>query len=108
MKLLIAILLWFLLFSLSPILAIVALILYPIVWALLLPLRLVGICADSVLLFIRVVDMCAPRGDRAIQTANNLTPGRVEYAGSGRARPTLSVGTGGREPCGERSRFVRC
>jgi hypothetical protein len=53
MKLLIALLLWCILFCISPVAAIVALILYPIVWALLLPLRLVGICADSALLFLR-------------------------------------------------------
>ena len=53
LKLLIALLLWCILFCISPTAAVVALIAYPIVWALLLPFRLIGVCADSVLLVLR-------------------------------------------------------
>lgn len=40
---------WLILFLLAPGLAIAALILYPIVWLLLLPFRIVGIAVDGVL-----------------------------------------------------------
>lgn len=42
-------LLWCLLFVISAPVAIIALILYPVVWLLLLPFRLVGIAVDGVL-----------------------------------------------------------
>jgi hypothetical protein len=45
-------LLWLLLFVLCAPLAIAALILYPIVWLLLLPLRLLGVAVGGILAFI--------------------------------------------------------
>lgn len=48
-------LLWLLLFVLCWPLALLALLLYPVVWLLLLPLRLVGIAAEGVLALIRAV-----------------------------------------------------
>lgn len=42
-------LLWLLLFLISPALALLALVLYPLVWLLLLPLRLFGIAVEGVL-----------------------------------------------------------
>jgi hypothetical protein len=47
--------LWVILLLISPPVAIAALILYPIVWLLLLPFRLVGIAVDGVLKLIWVV-----------------------------------------------------
>ena len=48
-------LLWLLLFVLCWPLALLALVLYPIVWLLLLPFRLVGIAVDGVLGLLRAV-----------------------------------------------------
>jgi len=48
-------LLWMILFALCAPLALLALVLYPIVWLLLLPLRIVGIAADGVLSLIKAV-----------------------------------------------------
>jgi len=42
-------LLWILLLVIAPPVALIALVLYPIVWLLLLPFRLVGIAVDGVL-----------------------------------------------------------
>ena len=48
-------LLWLILFAIRAPLAILALLLYPVVWLLLLPFRILGIAADSVLLLIKAV-----------------------------------------------------
>jgi len=48
-------LLWCLLFAISWPIAILALILYPIVWLLLLPFRLVGIAVGGVLELLRAI-----------------------------------------------------
>lgn len=48
-------LLWCILFVLCWPLALLALVLYPIVWLLMLPLRLLGIAVDGVLAFVRAV-----------------------------------------------------
>jgi len=48
-------LLWLVLFVLCWPLALAALILYPIVWLLLLPLRLIGIAVDGVFSLLRAV-----------------------------------------------------
>jgi hypothetical protein len=48
-------LLWLLLFVVCWPLALMALILYPIVWLVLLPFRLVGIAVDGVFVFLRAV-----------------------------------------------------
>ena len=48
-------LLWLILLLISWPLAIVALILYPLVWLLLLPFRLIGIAVDGVLELIKAV-----------------------------------------------------
>ncbi len=45
-------LLWCILFVLSAPLAILALIIYPMVWLLLLPFRIVGIAVDGILKFV--------------------------------------------------------
>ena len=50
-----ALLLWILLLLLCPPLAILLLVLYPIVWLVLLPLRLVGLAAEGVLALLRSV-----------------------------------------------------
>lgn len=54
-------LLWLLLFVLCWPLAILALILYPIVWLLLLPFRLLGIAVGGVLAFIKAIVMLPAR-----------------------------------------------
>jgi hypothetical protein len=54
-------LLWCILFVLCWPLAILALILYPIVWLLLLPFRLVGIAVTGVLEFIRAIILLPAR-----------------------------------------------
>ena len=54
-------LLWLILAVLSWPLAILALILYPIVWLLLLPLRLIGITVDAVFKFLHAVLMLPAR-----------------------------------------------
>ena len=48
-------LLWLVLFVLCWPLALVALVLYPIVWLLLLPFRLIGIAVDGVFSLLRAV-----------------------------------------------------
>jgi hypothetical protein len=50
-----AFLLWLLLFFLCWPLALLALVLYPIVWLLLLPFRLVGIAVGGVFAFLRAL-----------------------------------------------------
>jgi len=55
MKLFIACLLWCLLFVVSWPLAILALVLYPFVWLILLPLRLIGIAIGAAFALIRAV-----------------------------------------------------
>jgi hypothetical protein len=47
--------LWLLLFCLSWPLALLALLLYPVVWLLLLPFRLVGIAVGGVLALLRAI-----------------------------------------------------
>jgi hypothetical protein len=54
-------LLWLLLFVLCWPLALAALILYPIVWLLLLPFRLVGIAVEGVFNLLRAVVMLPAR-----------------------------------------------
>jgi len=56
-----AFLLWLILLVLCWPLALLALILYPVVWLLLLPLRLFGIAVDGVLQFIRAVILLPAR-----------------------------------------------
>ena len=56
-----AFLLWCLLFVLCWPLALLALVLYPIVWLLLLPFRLVGIAVHGVLELVRAVVMLPAR-----------------------------------------------
>ena len=55
MKLFIAFVLWCLLFVVSWPLAILALVLYPFVWLLSLPLRLIGITVGAAFALIRVI-----------------------------------------------------
>jgi hypothetical protein len=57
----IAILLWLLLLVVAWPLAIIALILYPILWVLLLPFRLLGIAVDGVLELIRSIVLLPAR-----------------------------------------------
>jgi len=48
-------LLWCLLFVISAPLAIAALVLYPVVWVVLLPFRILGVAVDGVLALLRAV-----------------------------------------------------
>jgi len=57
----IKLLLWLLLFFFCWPLALLALVLYPLVWLLLLPLRLVGITVDGVLELIKAVVLLPAR-----------------------------------------------
>ncbi len=54
-------LLWFVVFVMCWPLAILALILYPIVWLLLLPFRIVGIALEGVFVFLRALFMLPAR-----------------------------------------------
>jgi hypothetical protein len=62
-------LLWCILFVLCWPLALLALILYPIVWLLLLPFRLVGIAVTGVLELIRAIILLPARVLRGPRTA---------------------------------------
>ncbi|MER3523454.1 MAG: hypothetical protein C4326_05135 [Ignavibacteria bacterium] len=60
-------LLWLILLAICWPLALAALILYPLVWVLMLPFRLVGITVDAFLRRIKALFLlafCAARGDR--------------------------------------------
>jgi hypothetical protein len=57
----VALLLWLILLILCWPLALIALILYPIVWLVLLPFRLLGIAVDGVLQFVRSVILLPAR-----------------------------------------------
>jgi hypothetical protein len=57
----IKILLWLILFVLSWPIAILALILYPIIWLILLPFRLVGITIEGVLALLKSILMLPAR-----------------------------------------------
>ena len=59
-------LLWCILFVLCWPLALVALVLYPLVWLLLLPFRLVGIAVDGVLDLVSAIILLPARVIRAI------------------------------------------
>lgn len=64
-------LLWVLLFVLCWPLALLALVLYPLVWLLLLPLRLLGIAVDAVFELLRAVLLLPARilrGPTALRT----------------------------------------
>ena len=66
----VAFLLWLLLFVVAWPLALAALLLYPIVWLLLLPFRIVGIAVDGVLALLRAVLFLPARvlgGPRAVR-----------------------------------------
>jgi hypothetical protein len=60
-----AFLLWLILLVLCWPLALIALVLYPIVWLLLLPLRILGIAVDGVLQFVKSVVLLPSRVLRA-------------------------------------------
>jgi hypothetical protein len=62
-------LLWCILLILCWPAALLALILYPIVWVLMIPFRLVGIAVDGVLQFIRAVILLPARILRGPRTA---------------------------------------
>lgn len=59
-------LLWLLLLIVSPALALLALVLYPLVWLLLLPFRLVGIAVEGVLKLIWAIVTLPARLLRAV------------------------------------------
>lgn len=59
-------LLWCLLFIFSWPLALLALILYPFIWLVLLPFRIVGIAVHGVLDLVRAIIMLPARAIRAI------------------------------------------
>ena len=54
-------LLWLILFALCAPLAIIALILYPIMWLLLLPFRLLGFAVDGVLSLVKEIFLLPSR-----------------------------------------------
>jgi len=58
----IAFLLWCVLFVLYWPVALVALVLYPLVWLFLLPFRVVGIAVHGALALVRARPSCFPRG----------------------------------------------
>lgn len=62
-------LLWCILLVISWPLALLALILYPIVWVLMIPFRLVGIAVEGVLQFIRAIILLPARVLRGPRTA---------------------------------------
>ena len=62
-------LLWCILLILCWPLALLALILYPIIWVLLIPFRLVGIAVEGVLQFIRAIILLPARILRGPRTA---------------------------------------
>jgi len=62
-------LLWCILLVISWPLALLALILYPIVWVLMIPFRLVGIAVEGVLQFIRAIILLPARVLRGPQHA---------------------------------------
>jgi len=62
-------LLWCTLLVISWPLALLALILYPIVWVLMIPFRLVGIAVEGVLQFIRAIILLPARVLRGPRTA---------------------------------------
>jgi hypothetical protein len=55
MKLLLLVFCWCILFVLSWPLAVLALVLFPVIWLVLLPLRLIGITVEAVFAFIRAL-----------------------------------------------------
>ncbi|MGB7264686.1 MAG: hypothetical protein WBC92_04190 [Terracidiphilus sp.] len=59
-------LLWCILFVLCWPLALLALVLYPIVWLLLLPFRVVGIAVDGVLDLVKAIILLPGRAFRAV------------------------------------------
>jgi uncharacterized Tic20 family protein len=61
MKMLLLFIAWCMLFVLSWPIAILALIAAPIVWLLSLPLRLIGVCVESILALLRAVLMLPAR-----------------------------------------------
>lgn len=61
--------LWCILFILCWPLALLALVLYPIVWLILLPFRLIGIVVDGVFEFLRAVIMLPTRLLRKLSRA---------------------------------------
>jgi uncharacterized Tic20 family protein len=61
MKVLLLIIAWCVLLALSWPIALIALIAAPIVWLLSLPLRLIGVCVDSILALLRAVLMLPAR-----------------------------------------------
>jgi uncharacterized Tic20 family protein len=61
MKVLLLIIAWCVLFALSWPIALLALMAAPIVWVLSLPLRLIGVCVESILALLRAVLMLPAR-----------------------------------------------
>ena len=57
----VALILWLILLVLCWPLALIALLLYPIVWLILLPFRILGIAVDGVLQFVRAVILLPAR-----------------------------------------------
>ncbi len=55
MRLLIAIVVWLLLYSFAPLLALAVLVLLPIAWLLGLPLRAIGLVAEAALQLLRAI-----------------------------------------------------
>jgi len=69
MKMLLGILIWLVVFAFFPLIAIAALILWPIIWLISLPIRLVFMAADAVMQLIKAVLLLPARilGLRSVQ-----------------------------------------
>ncbi len=66
----VAFLLWLLLLVVAPPLALLALLLYPLVWLLLLPFRILGVAVDGVLALLKAIVFLPARvlgGPRAVR-----------------------------------------
>ena len=73
-----AFLLWLILLAICWPLAILALLLYPIVWLILLPFRIFGIAIDGVLSIMRAIVLMP---SRVLQgKPRNVTPAEVSHA----------------------------
>lgn len=55
MRLLIGIVIWLAVFLICPVVALAALVLYPLVWLIVLPFRLLGVCVDAVFALLKAL-----------------------------------------------------
>ena len=55
MRLFIGVIIWVAVFLICPVVALAALILYPVAWLISLPFRLLGLCTDAIFVFLKAV-----------------------------------------------------